>query len=231
MLIPIPMELSAKPDRPRLPVANTTLIAVTAFASLLFRSSTWWVGPGTAPWTVLTYGFVHASFLHLLFNMWYLWVFGNAVNRRVGDKYYLLTYLGSIVLVGLVCRLACPGYVVGSSGAVYAVLGVALLLLPSAKVDVHYVAIFPLTLLMGLLRRPRYGLFWFLRWGTLLLPAIVLIGAYVLLEFFWLGWSVFGWGMSWSNLGHLLGFFCGIGAVLLLPRRITMSPGVSFSSR
>ena len=45
----------------------------------------------------MLYGFSHASFWHLLFNMWALWVFGNPVNRRLGNGYYLLAYLGTIV--------------------------------------------------------------------------------------------------------------------------------------
>lgn len=229
MFFLIPMQLTNQPTRPRFAIANLMLIFSNVFIYLIFSAETWWVGPGTMPWTILTYGFVHMSFFHLLFNMWFLWVFGNAVNRRVGDFYYLLIYLGAIIGLGILGRLFCNGYLLGSSGGVYAILGVALLLLPAARVEVHYLALCPLTLLIGLIRRPKFGLFWFVRWGVTHMPAIALIGFYVICEFVWVMWLAFYWEMSWSNFGHLLGFLCGLVAVLLLPSRISMGRQASFT--
>ena len=98
---------------------------------------TWAVGPGSGPWTILTYGFVHAGWWHVLFNVWYLWVFGNPVNRRIGNGYYLLTYLGTIILLGIFGRLLLPGYGLGASGGVFAVIAMMGLLMPAAKVEAH----------------------------------------------------------------------------------------------
>ena len=67
--------------------------------------------------SVLIYGFCHFGFWHLLINMWVLWVFGNPVNRRLGNLLYLLVYLGSVVVLGLFAWLILPVQLVGSSGA------------------------------------------------------------------------------------------------------------------
>ncbi|MBC7816288.1 MAG: rhomboid family intramembrane serine protease [Planctomycetaceae bacterium] len=77
MLLPIPMQVS----NPRhvgaqtQPVANVVLILLNVLGYLLQPSYIWAVGPNSAPWTILTYGFIHAGWWHVLFNVWYLWVF------------------------------------------------------------------------------------------------------------------------------------------------------------
>ncbi|MGH8474024.1 MAG: rhomboid family intramembrane serine protease, partial [Gammaproteobacteria bacterium] len=47
----------------------------------------------TRPWTFLSYMFVHAGLLHLLFNMLMLFVFGAPVERRLGSRPFILFYL------------------------------------------------------------------------------------------------------------------------------------------
>ena len=174
------------------------------------------------PWTILTYGFVHLNFLHLLFNMWWLWVFGNPVNRRIGNGYYVMTYLGTIVVLGLIARVLSPGPVLGSSGAIYAMIAVVSMLMPLASVEVHYLAIFPVTLLIGLFQRPKFWLFWFVRWDTSTVPAILLTITVIALQLLLIMlWLLLG-SLSWMNLGHVLGFVCGVVAVLLMPSRVTM---------
>lgn len=217
MFFPIPMQM-ADETRGSVPVANTVLIAINVLAYLLLTPANWMVGPGTGLLSLMSYGFVHAGWTHLLFNMWFLWVFGNAVNRRIGNTNYVWAYLGAILVIGILARLLSPGYLLGSSGGVFAVLAIAMLLLPAVRVEVHYLALFPLTLLIGLFRRPKYGLFWFVRWGTANLQALVLIVLFVALELFGFLW----WGLNWTNLGHLLGFVYGVAVVLLLPGRVTM---------
>ena len=79
------------------------------------------------PWTFLTYMFVHAGLLHLLGNMFMLFVFGTAVENRMGSRsfllYYLLCGVGAAVFSLAVSSIAGVGPMVGASGAV---LGVAL---------------------------------------------------------------------------------------------------------
>jgi membrane associated rhomboid family serine protease len=79
------------------------------------------------PWTFLTYMFVHAGLLHLLGNMVMLFVFGTAVENRLGSRtfilYYLLCGVGAAVFsLGLSGIMQVSPFV-GASGAV---LGVAL---------------------------------------------------------------------------------------------------------
>jgi membrane associated rhomboid family serine protease len=79
--------------------------------------------------------FLHAGWTHLIGNMVFLWVFGNAVNDRLGHAGYLAFYLAGGVL-------ACLGYILvsgeapllGASGAISAVTGAYLVLLPRARV-------------------------------------------------------------------------------------------------
>ena len=80
-----------------------------------------------APWTFFTYMFVHAGLLHLLGNMFMLFVFGTAVESRMGSRafilYYLLCGVGGAVFSLALSSIMTVGPIVGASGAV---LGVAL---------------------------------------------------------------------------------------------------------
>ena len=229
MFIPIPMQVSGVPEtRGRVPRANAVLVGINVLLFLLAAPEQLWVGPGTGLLSLLTYGFAHTGWRHLIFNLWALWLFGNPVNRRIGDGFYLAAYLGTLVLVGLAARLLSGTFLVGSSGGVFAVIAVALLLMPSARIQVHYLACFPLTVPLGLVRRPRYPLFWLLRWGRLRLRAAWCLLLVPL-------WEVIGWlallpgGGSWSHAAHLLGLACGVAAVLWLPDRITRGRQVVYS--
>jgi membrane associated rhomboid family serine protease len=114
------------------------LIAANAVVLLLMR--TIFISPELAsalaftpadalrePWTFLTYMFVHAGLLHLLGNMLMLFVFGTAVESRMGSRafilYYLLCGLGAAVFSLALSSVMNVGPFVGASGAV---LGVAL---------------------------------------------------------------------------------------------------------
>jgi rhomboid family protein len=81
----------------------------------------------TAPWTFFTYMFVHAGLLHLLGNMFMLFVFGTPVENRMGSRafilYYLLCGVGGAVFSLALSNIMNVGPMVGASGAV---LGVAL---------------------------------------------------------------------------------------------------------
>jgi membrane associated rhomboid family serine protease len=80
----------------------------------------------TQPWTFLSYMFVHAGLLHLLANMLMLFVFGTAVESRMGSRNFLLYYLfcgvGAAVFALLLAGIMPVGAFIGASGAV---LGVA----------------------------------------------------------------------------------------------------------
>ena len=114
----------------RLIIANAVvlLLLMTLFTSpdvlrvLQFSPSTAW----TQPWTFVSYMFVHGGLLHLLANMLMLYVFGTAVESRMGSRPFLLYYLycgvGAALFSVLLAGLMPVGPFVGASGAI---LGVA----------------------------------------------------------------------------------------------------------
>lgn len=217
MFFLMPLELKhAGPRTP--PTANAALVAINVLVYFFGLSAALAVGPGSAWFTVVGYGFAHAGAWHLLANMWLLLVFGNPVNRRLGNAWYLLVYLGTIFMMGLWARLWIHGVLLGASGAIFAVVIVALMLMPAARIDVGYVALFPITVLISLLRRPAHWLDWFVRWGRFCPRAVWGLLLVPLVEL----WSLIWAGWNWTNLAHLAGMLCGLGFVLVLPPRISM---------
>jgi membrane associated rhomboid family serine protease len=114
----------------RLIIANAVvlLLLMTLFTSPEVRQLLQF-SPRTAftrPWTFLSYMFVHAGLLHLLANMLMLFVFGTAVESRMGSRNFLLYYLfcgvGAAVFSLLLSGVMPVSAFVGASGAV---LGVA----------------------------------------------------------------------------------------------------------
>ncbi|MGO8752575.1 MAG: rhomboid family intramembrane serine protease [Thermoguttaceae bacterium] len=227
----LPIELKQTVPKGPIPVANALLIAANVLMYLL--APRWTVGYGpvspgfhSGPLAILLYGFSHINMWHLVLNLWALWLFGNPVNRRLGNGYYLAAYLGAVLAVGLICRFCCPDQGLGASGAIFAVIAIAMILLPSAGLEMAYVVIFPIAVLVGLAAPPKkYWLHWLLRWGTFELRMVwcLLLAPLILLADLLLAGMFFGiW--SWSTGAHLLGMVCGVAIVLLLPARITM-PG------
>ncbi len=224
MIAFLPIDLKQTVSKPGIPAANLLLILINAVVFLVGWK--WPVGYGLPPGSILLHGFSHFDLWHLVLNMWVLWLFGNPVNRRLGNGYYLLAYLGAMVSIGLLCWLFCPGQAMGASGAVYAVVTIAIILLPSARIEVAYGALFPITLFIGLISPPgKTWLYWFVRGGTFGLRmywCLVLIPLLLLVELLSLGLICGIW--SWGVGAHLLGVVCGVVILLLLPTRITM-PG------
>ena len=94
----------------------------------------------TRPWTLLTSMFLHGGFAHLLFNMYALFLFGSLIERKIGSKRFLGVYLISGILASLIFALATPeGVAVGASGAIMAVLGLVIMLLPDLQVLFFFV--------------------------------------------------------------------------------------------
>lgn len=86
-----------------------------------------WLAP------LISSAFLHAGPLHLALNAWFLWVFGPAVEDRLGRLKYLLFYLACAVVSALSHVAVQPGSavpLVGASGAIAGVLGAHLILLP-----------------------------------------------------------------------------------------------------
>jgi membrane associated rhomboid family serine protease len=227
-----PLRVKEPDGSERIPWANALLIVVNVLVFFLNGFLGWplGVGRGSNLLTIVTYGFAHADPLHLIANMWFLWLFGNAVNRRLGNGYYLLSYLGTIVALGIVAWLFADGRLLGSSGAIFAVMLLFMMLMPRAVVQIGYVALFPFTLLVGLFSRPRHWVFWFLRWDAFECRAWIGFILITMLEV-WSLWSGLWAGYwNWTNVGHLFGLLCGVVIVLLLPTEITMNRRLRASS-
>lgn len=88
--------------------------------------------------TLLTSMFLHGGWLHLIMNMWSLWIFGNNTEDALGHFRYLLFYLFWGYLAGwshILFNWASPIPTVGASGAIAGVMGAYLILFPRARID------------------------------------------------------------------------------------------------
>jgi membrane associated rhomboid family serine protease len=141
----------------RTPYANYALIAANVFiffleyrthpmtGNLEFRP---WVQhfmlAGVRPqlWQFVSYAFLHGGLMHIFGNMFFLYIFGNNVNDKLGNIGYMCFYLGGAVFSGIGHTLVSGADVLGASGAVAAVTGAYLVLFPQALISVFYWLIF-----------------------------------------------------------------------------------------
>ena len=87
--------------------------------------------------TVLTSQFLHGSWMHLIGNMLYLWIFGNNVEDAMGHVRFVIFYLLCGTVAALAQALPNPDStlpMIGASGAISGVLGAYVLLFPHARV-------------------------------------------------------------------------------------------------
>ena len=113
-------------------------------------------------WPFLTHMFLHAGWLHILGNMWVLWIFGDNVEDRMGPARFLAFYLLCGLVAGATQMFASPNATVpsvGASGAIAGVMGAYLFLFPKARV----VTFFPVLILPLFFELPAvfYLVFWF----------------------------------------------------------------------
>lgn len=158
--------------------------------------------PPVSPWiTLLTCIFLHGGWLHFVGNMWFLFIFGDNVEDRVGHLGYLLFYLFCGVLASVAHLLfnatsAVP--TIGASGAIAGVMGAYFLLYPRAKV----LSIFPI--------------FFFIQ--ILVLPAPVFLGIWFLLQFLQgtvsTASGLQAGGVAWWS--HIGGFLVGFAIAAIL---------------
>jgi len=145
-------------------------------------------------WPFLTHMFLHAGWLHLIGNMWTLWIFGDNVEDRMGPVRFLLFYLFCGVIAGIVHLLTNAGSTVptiGASGAIAGVLGAYFLMFPFARVLV----VIPI-------------LFWPF---FFVLPAFVYLGIWLFMQLFTGSLALVapsaGGGVAWW--AHVGGFAAG----------------------
>src|SRR6202162_148753 len=70
---------------------------VVPFALWPLAASASGVGASFGPWQLLTYAFLHASLVHVAFNMFALYMFGGAIEQVFGPRRYLIYYLVCVV--------------------------------------------------------------------------------------------------------------------------------------
>lgn len=224
MFLCLPARINTRYEATQYPIAVLLLVMLNVVCYPFCGG--WGVGYASPWYTVVTYAFAHASLWHLVGNMVVLMVAGSAINRRIGNGYFLLTYFGIVLVMGLFSKLFVGGILVGASGVIFALIAMCLMLLPAAMVEFYYIAAFPFTIVAGLVSRPAEPVLWLIRgdrftlrmwWLALLVP---------LLEV----WGLIWWGWNWTNLAHLAGLLLGVAAVLLFPKRITMGGAARLSS-
>jgi membrane associated rhomboid family serine protease len=153
------------------------------------------------PLTLVASMFLHGSWLHIIGNLWFLWIFGDNVEDRLGPLRFIVFYL--------LCGLAAAGAqiasdpastipMVGASGAIGGVMGAYALLFPQVRVNLLIFLGFYVT--------------------TVQVPALLMLGYWFLLQILG-GIPALGSGEGgvafWAHVG---GFVAGL--VLALPLRL-----------
>jgi membrane associated rhomboid family serine protease len=146
----------------------------------------------------LTTMFLHGGWLHLIANMWTLFIFGDNVEDRLGHFRFLLFYLASGVAGSLLHAYLTPNSwipVVGASGAIAGVMGAYFLLFRHSIVLVFI----PFFILAPIVEVPAY----------------VFLGVWFVLQFFSGTFSILGprvaqggGGAFWAHVGGFVAGFC-----------------------
>jgi len=148
--------------------------------------------------------FLHGGWIHLLGNMWTLWIFGDNVEDRLGRSRYVTLYLVGGVAAALMHIFTNPNSevpTIGASGAIAAIMGAYFRFFPSARVE---------TLVPPFFFGP-----------TFVLPAVLFLGGWFLLQFFNGAMSLGARGPGFSGVAwwaHVGGFAFGF-LICLLARR------------
>jgi rhomboid family protein len=161
-----------------------------------------------AGFTLLTSMFLHGSWMHVIGNMWYLWIFGDNIEDRMGHGRFIVFYLlcGIVAALGQVAmdpESTLP--TIGASGAIAGVMGAYFVLYPQSRV----LTLIPL----------------FFYFEIIELPAILLLGFWFLMQLFSAGAiavtaSSHGQG-GVAFMAHVAGFAIGAISIFLFRKRQT----------
>jgi len=151
--------------------------------------------------TIFTSMFMHGGFMHILWNMVFIWIFADNVEGLFGHTRFLIFYLICGIGAGIAQIISDPSStipMIGASGAIAGVLGAYMVSFPKAKV----IAFLPF-------------FFW---WGmTMRIPALFYLGFWFLIQLTnglgTIGLNTTG-GVAW--FAHIGGFVTGIGALYLM---------------
>lgn len=142
-------------------------------------------------WTLLSYAFLHAGFMHIFGNMLFLWVFGTAVEDKLGRLGFAALYLAGAVAAGGLHAMFQDNPVLGASGAVAAVTGAFLVFFPRVDIKV---------------------LLFFLIIGVYSIPAWFFIVFAIAKDFLFAGLGTGGV----AHLAHIGGYLLGFTAAMTL---------------
>ena len=160
------------------------------------------VVPYNSGWpTVVTSMFLHGSWMHVIGNMLYLWIFGDNVEDRLGHVRFVVFYLlcGTVAALGQVYANPYSQLpTIGASGAIAGVMGAYFILYPRSRV----LALVTLIIF----------------WEIVEVPAVLFLGVWFLMQLFSAGSiavtsSTGGGGVAfWA---HIAGFLAGVGGVFV----------------
>ena len=145
------------------------------------------------PLTLVSHMFMHGGWMHLIGNMWFLWIFGDNVEDRLGPLKFILIYLawGWVAAAAQLVFGGDPSVpMVGASGAIAGVLGAYAVLYPGARV--HSL------------------LFVFIFITRITVPALVLLALWFGYQFLSLSEAGVAW---WAHIG---GFVAGVAVAIYL---------------
>ena len=154
--------------------------------------------------TLFTSMFLHASWSHILGNMWYLWIFGDNVEDQFGHFRFVVFYVMCGVVAACGHMLLNAGSMlptIGASGAIAGVMGAYFIMYPQSRV---------LTLVPIFL------------YDVIEVPAIVLLGFWFLMQLFSAGavaTATSGTGGGVAFAAHVAGFLVGMGGVFVFRKR------------
>ena len=154
---------------------------------------TWW---NLSALSIVTALFVHASWLHLLGNLAYLWVFGIKVEQNRGALGMLPIFLLGGALANLIVALRLPSLetpIIGASGGVSAVVGAYLGLFPRRRIGLFL----PLGLYLQFAR----------------VPSLLVIGSWFTLQLLYTAFGPMNAAVAWWT--HLAGFALGLSFALM----------------
>jgi membrane associated rhomboid family serine protease len=148
---------------------------------------------GNGLYTIFTSMFLHGGILHILGNMWFLWLFGDNVEGLTGHFCFLIFYLLCGVAAFLTHFLLQPTStlpMIGASGAISGVLGAYALRYPKARIH---------------LLVPLFPFIWL--WRVFRVPAVFVLGGWFLLQIVSVV-MVHNGGVAW--FAHIGGFIFGL---------------------
>jgi len=166
----------------------------SSISALLGKNpASWWSMPALSLVTSL---FIHASWLHLLGNLAYLWVFGIKVEQKLGSFGIILVFLLGGALANVIVALRLPHLetpIIGASGAISAVVGAYLGLFPRRKIGLFL----PLGMYLQFAR----------------VPALLVIGSWFTLQLLYTVFGPINGAVAWWT--HLAGFALGLSFALV----------------